>query len=406
MLGSVTATSVFPGHEPASHRAQRIDIVVPVFNEQAALARSIRRLHDYLLAQFPYDWQIVIADNASIDATPRIADGLARELSGVRVVHLPEKGRGRALRAAWRDSDADVVAYMDVDLSTDLRALEPLVAPLVSAHSEVAIGTRLASGSRVIRGPRRELISRAYNRILRVSLRARFSDAQCGFKALRADAAQTLLPEVADEGWFFDTELLVAAQRHGMRIHEVAVDWVDDADSRVRILATALADLRGVVRLRLASPLSRFLVIGVASTLAYTLLYLALRETGTAAALANAIALAVTAVANTQANRGWAFSVRGRDGLARQHAAGALVYLIAVGLTDAALAVLHGLDPRAGWLLGVAVLIAASLVATTCRYVALRTWIFARACRGSPAADATLAHVVAVDSAPRRHGPR
>ena len=234
------------------HRAARIDIVVPVFNEQVVLARSIRHLHAYLLTQFDHDWRIVIVDNASIDATPRIADRLARTLPRVEVIHLSEKGRGRALRTAWQASDAEVVAYMDVDLSTDLRALAPLVAPLLSGHSEIAIGTRLASGSRVTRGPRRELISRAYMRILRVSLRARFSDAQCGFKALSADAARTLLPEVVDQEWFFDTELLIAAQRRRMRIHEVAVDWVDDPDSRVRILATALADLRGVLRLRFA----------------------------------------------------------------------------------------------------------------------------------------------------------
>jgi hypothetical protein len=187
---------------------------------------------------------------------------------------------------------------MDVDLSTDLRALAPLLAPLFSGHSEVAIGTRLARGSRVKRGPRRELISRSYNRLLALSLRARFSDAQCGFKALTAPAARELLPAVADEGWFFDTELLIAAQRRGMRIHEVPVDWVDDADSRVDILATALTDLRGVVRLRFDSPLPRFLTIGVASTVAYALLYLLLRG-DLGAAAANALALAVTGVANT-----------------------------------------------------------------------------------------------------------
>lgn len=256
-MTAISAPSVV--RRPVASRTARLDVVVPVYNEQAGLARSIRRLHDHLLMQCEQDWRIVIVDNASLDATAAIAGDLARELPGVRAIHLTQKGRGRALRAAWLASDADVVAYMDVDLSTDLRALAPLVAPLLSGHSEVAIGTRLAFGSRVTRGPRRELISRAYNRILRVSLRAGFSDAQCGFKALRADVARTLLPEVADESWFFDTELLVAAQRRGMRIHEVAVDWVDDPDSRVRILSTALADLRGVLRLRVA-PARRRLV--------------------------------------------------------------------------------------------------------------------------------------------------
>ena len=174
---------------------------------------------------------------------------LAARIPAVRAVHLDEKGRGRALRTVWSASDAAVLAYMDVDLSTDLAALLPLVAPLLSGHSDVAIGSRLARSSRVVRGPRREFISRSYNVLLRTTLRARFSDAQCGFKAIRADCARRLLPLVEDPGWFFDTELLVLAERAGLRIHEVPVDWVDDPDSRVDVLATALGDLRGVARL-------------------------------------------------------------------------------------------------------------------------------------------------------------
>jgi putative flippase GtrA len=365
---------------PGVDRLPRVDIVVPVYNESAAIETSIRRLHAFLSEGFPYGWQIVIADNASTDATPQIAQRLAAQLPATTVVRLSQKGRGRALRAAWLASDADVVAYMDVDLSTDLRALEPLICGLVSGHAEVAIGTRLAHGSRVTRGAKREFISRAYNGVLRLSLGARFSDAQCGFKALRADAARTLVPLVADEGWFFDTELLVHAQRRGMRIHEVAVDWVDDSDSRVDIIPTALTDLHGVLRLRFDAPLPRFLAIGVASTLAYALLFLALRGSlGSIAA--NALALGLTAVANTQANRRLAFGVRGREGLARQHAAGALIYLLALGLTDGALAVLRSLDSHPARLVEVAVLVTASLVATGWRYVALRTWVFARARR-------------------------
>jgi glycosyltransferase involved in cell wall biosynthesis len=235
---------------------QRVDIVIPVYNEEVALERSVRRLHDFLVANLPLPWRIVIADNASTDRTLGIAWALAATLPNVPVLHLDAKGRGRALRAAWSLSDADVLCYMDVDLSTDLNALLPLIAGLVSGHSDVAIGTRLAPGARVRRGVKRELISRAYNRLLRLALRARFSDAQCGFKAIRADVAHELLPLVRDDEWFFDTELLIAAQRRGLRIHEVAVDWTDDPDSRVEIVPTALADLRGVTRL-LMRPLSR-----------------------------------------------------------------------------------------------------------------------------------------------------
>lgn len=227
-----------------------IDIVIPVYNEERDLGPSVRRLHDYLGSDFPFPAVITIADNASRDGTLAVAQGLANELTRVRVVHLDKKGRGRALRAAWLQSDAKVVAYMDVDLSTDLKALLPLVAPLLSGHSDIAIGSRLARGARVKRGPKREIISRCYMLVLRLALGAGFTDAQCGFKAMRTAVAKQLLPLVKDEAWFFDTELLILAQRAGLRVHEVPVDWTDDPDSRVAILRTAMEDLRGVVRLR------------------------------------------------------------------------------------------------------------------------------------------------------------
>ena len=380
MTSTVLQLRPAPAELPAP-RSPRIDIVVPVYNEQAGLERSIRRLHDFLTANMPYVWRIVIADNASTDATLAIARGLACELSDTVVLHVEAKGRGRALRSAWSTSDAEILCYMDVDLSTDLRALLPLVSGLISGHSDLAIGTRLAPGSRVMRGPRRELISRAYNRLLRISLGARFSDAQCGFKAIHADAARRLLATVEDQAWFFDTELLMAAQRQGLRIHEVAVDWADDPDSRVDIVSTALADLRGVVRLRMQGPVARFLVIGVASTLAYAALFLALRG-WLGAGAANALALAITAVANTQANRHFTFRIRGRAGLMRQQAAGALVYVVALGLTDGALGVLARVDPHHSRALEVAVLVTASAFATVSRYFALRSWVFARRVRG------------------------
>jgi glycosyltransferase involved in cell wall biosynthesis len=354
-----------------------VDVVVPVFNEEVALGPSVRRLHAHLSGSaFPFTWRIVVADNASTDATPAVARSLAAELPGVEVLSLPAKGRGRALRAAWTASDADVVAYMDVDLSTDLRALLPLVAPLVSGHSDLAIGTRLAGSARVIRGTKRELISRSYNRLLHLTLGTRFSDAQCGFKAARAEVAHRLLPAVRNEEWFFDTELLVLAQRADLRIHEVPVDWVDDPDSRVAIAATAMEDLRGIARLLAGTRVATFAAIGVVSTVAYALLFLLLRG-ALAPAVASALALAITAVANTAANRRLTFGVRGRAGAARHHALGAVVYLLTVGLTTGALAVLSGVDPHPSHLAEVAVAIAASLAATVSRFVAMRWWIFA-----------------------------
>jgi glycosyltransferase involved in cell wall biosynthesis len=248
----MSAPTLAPAPElrhPAGHRPV-LDVVIPVYNEETDLPVCVRRLHSYLSAGFPYPFRITVADNASTDATLERARRLAGELPDVRVVHLAEKGRGRALHTVWSTSDALVVAYMDVDLSTDLAALFPLVAPLISGHSDVALGSRLAHGARVVRGPKREFISRCYNLLLRAALRVRFSDAQCGFKAVRADAARRLLPLVEDTGWFFDTELLVLAERSGLRIHEVPVDWVDDPDSSVDIVATALADLKGIARMR------------------------------------------------------------------------------------------------------------------------------------------------------------
>jgi putative flippase GtrA len=386
-------------------RVPVLDVVVPVYNEQAALASSIRRLHGYLDQHFPYSVRITIADNASVDETPRIAAELADTLPGVRVVRLEQKGRGRALNAVWSASDAAVLAYMDVDLSTDLAALGPLVAPLISGHSDVAIGTRLSRSSRVVRGPKREFISRCYNLILKSTLAAHFSDAQCGFKAIRSEVAQRLLPYVEDTGWFFDTELLVLAERSGLRIHEVPVDWVDDPDSKVDIVATATADLKGVARMlkELAtgavpveeiaadltpagpapapvSPLAqvlRFATIGIACTAAYLVLFVLLQGL-LGAQGANLVALLITAVANTSANRRFTFGVRGSLGAARHQLQGLVVFAITLGITSGSLDALHSLVVEPSRTLEVAMLVLANLAATLIRFVLLRTWVFSR----------------------------
>jgi putative flippase GtrA len=353
---------------------QVVEIVVPVHNEEHVLGTSITRLQGYLAASFPFGFRITIADNASTDATWPLARRLAGQLPHVRAVHVAKAGRGRALRQVWSASDADVVAYMDVDLSTGLEALLPLVAPLVSGHSDLAIGTRLANGAAVVRGPRRELISRCYNLLLRTTMRARFSDAQCGFKAGRTEVVQALLPSVEDQAWFFDTELLLAAQRRGLRIHEVPVDWVEDTDSRVDVVRTAMDDLRGMARVA-RQQLPSFAAIGVVSTLAYLGLFWLLRSVMGAVA-ANALALLVTAVANTAANRRFTFGVTGRAGVWRQHLEGLVVFGLGLAVTTGALGLLEraaGTPSRATEL---AALVAANATATLARFVLLRSWVF------------------------------
>ena len=415
-----------------------LDVTIPVFNEERDLEECVRRLHGHLRAGFPHAFRITIADNASTDGTLKIAERLGRELREVVAVHLDEKGRGNALRKVWLASPAPVLAYMDVDLSTDLAALAPLLAPLISGHSELAIGTRLTRNSRVVRGPKREFISRSYNLMLQSLMGARFSDAQCGFKAIRADVAQRILPYTLDKEWFFDTELLVLAERCGLRVHEVPVDWIDDPDSSVDLLRTALADLRGMARLsrdllsgripvpelraalargplpasartaeknprnRLFGQLVRFGAIGAASTLAYLILFLFCRGFMDPQ-LANFLALLVTAIANTGANRRFTFGIQG-GGAVRHHFEGLLVFGIGLGLTSGALALVHGsvlfsTTAPERWV-EVVTVVAANLAATVLRFLLFRLWVF-RQPPAPPAEETATSRPVEAETAAR-----
>ncbi|MFJ2604095.1 glycosyltransferase [Streptomyces sp. NPDC087425] len=238
-------------------RRRSVEVVVPVYNEAHVLADSVGRLHAYLEESFPFPFRITVADNASTDGTWEVARDLTLRLPHTHAVRLDQKGRGRALKHVWSASTADVVAYMDVDLSTGLEGFLPLVAPLLSGHSDLAIGSRLHRQAAVVRGPKREFVSRSYNLLLRLGLAARFSDAQCGFKAVRTHVFRALAPHIEDTAWFFDTELLVLAQRNKLRVHEVPVDWTDDPDSRVDIVRTAVDDLKGMARLLRATATGR-----------------------------------------------------------------------------------------------------------------------------------------------------
>ncbi len=408
LVGMPPAT--LPGQQPAELRDDPppvLDVVVPVHDEEAGLERCLRRLHAHLTDRLPYPFRITVAENASTDGTVAVAHRVAAELGDIDVLVLPHPGRGRALRTAWLHSDAAVLVYMDVDLSTDLAALLPLVAPLISGHSDLAIGTRLAPSSRVVRGAKRELISRSYNLLLRGTLATRLSDAQCGFKAIRADVAARLLPLVEDGGWFFDTELLVLAERSGLRIAEVPVDWIDDPDSRVDVVSTARADLAGIARMLralttgrlpiadlraqmgrgplpdpvpgvptgLVGQVVRFALIGLLSTIAYLALFVLLR-TVTGAQAANLMALLVTALANTAANRRLTFGIRGPDGRARSQVQGLLVLALGLGLTSGTLAGLHAWDDQPHRLTELGLLVLANAVATLLRFLLFRGWVF------------------------------
>ncbi len=227
-----------------------INVTIPVANEERRLPRSLPVLHGFLSDERRFTFQIVIANNGSTDRTQEIAEGLSREYPDVRVLQSAESGRGGAVKRAWLGSGAEVLSYMDVDLATDLEAFPALVEAVASGRADIAIGSRLMAGSKTTRSWRRELISRAYVRLAKLLCGLRCSDAQCGFKAISRAAAQALLAQVEDNGWFFDTELLVRAQWGGWRIAEVPVNWTEDRDSRVKILRTAWQDVRGLMRLR------------------------------------------------------------------------------------------------------------------------------------------------------------
>jgi glycosyltransferase involved in cell wall biosynthesis len=236
--------------ERMNARQQQVEVVVPVHNEEATVEPNTELLLAYLLSEFPFHFAITIADTASGDRTPVIARELAANYDEVAYLRLEQGGRGMALRRAWLESDADVVSYMDVDLSTNLESFLPLVAPIMSGHSELAIGTRFAYQAHVHKHVKREILSRGYNTLVHLLFNVGFSDAQCGFKVVRGDIARRLVPLIRDDGWFFDTELLLLAERNGMRIHEVPVDWIEDLDLRVDLVSTIAGGLGGLWRVR------------------------------------------------------------------------------------------------------------------------------------------------------------
>jgi glycosyltransferase involved in cell wall biosynthesis len=227
-----------------------VDVVIPVLNEAHVLEKSVSTVREFLRDNLKYQWKVIIVDNGSTDGTSDVARKLTERFSDLELICLDVKGRGRALREAWQRSSADVVLYTDVDLSTELAALPKLVDALVLEGYDISTGTRLASGSNTKRCFKRELTSRVYNLIVKCILFTKFSDAQCGFKAVTRDVVKTIVPQVKDQGWFFDTELMVLAEKQGLRIKDIPVTWIEDDDSRVKIIQTAIQNIKGLLRLR------------------------------------------------------------------------------------------------------------------------------------------------------------
>ena len=230
----------------------QLDIVLPVYNEERVLAGSVEKLRAYLQEhEFPYTWRIVIADNASTDGTLAAGEALADVFADVEVIHLPRKGRGRARRKAWLESDADAACFMDIDLSTHLDGLEPLARAVLDEGYDVATGSRMTRGSQIERSIGREITSRGFILLIKLLFLVRLSDTQCGFKAISREAAHELVPRIENEEWFFDTELLLLAEKGGYRVKEIPIRWVEDTDTRVNVPKTILEDLAGLLRMRL-----------------------------------------------------------------------------------------------------------------------------------------------------------
>lgn len=234
-----------------------LEITIPVYNEEVELAENILRLYEFAGQRLQkYRWQITIADNASFDRTAEIGRELSRKYSQIKYRRLDQKGRGRAIKKVWQNSHCDLLCYMDIDLSTDLKHLPALIAALENG-ADIAIGSRLLPGSKVLqRSFKRELISHSYNLLIKLFFQTRFSDAQCGFKAMRREIFQKLVPVLEDNGWFLDSEMLIIAEKSGLKIHEEAVVWRDNPGSTVRVLPTAMADFHGLWRLFTKRPWS------------------------------------------------------------------------------------------------------------------------------------------------------
>lgn len=243
-------------------RKSSVEIVIPVYNEEKELKENILKLYEFLKEFLKgFSWQITIADNASTDKTLEIGKELSRQHQEINFIRLSQKGRGRAVKKAWQKSKSEILSYMDIDLSTDLKHFPALIKSLISDF-DIAVGSRLLPKSKVYnRTLKREVISHLYNLLIKVLFGTRFSDAQCGFKAITKKTAGELLPFVKNNEWFMDSELLIIAEKSGYKIYEEPVTWRDNPGSTVRVLPTAIGDLKGIWRLFWKKPWKKMVLL-------------------------------------------------------------------------------------------------------------------------------------------------
>ncbi len=223
-------------------------ITLPVFNEEKIIEKNVEIIRNFLIETFHDNTQIIIADNGSTDLTPEKSKKLSEKYSDIRYVYIYEKGRGRALRNALSKSNADVLSYMDIDISTNLEAFPKLIKAIEDGY-DIAIGSRFVKGSHVSRSIKRELLSRGYNILLKLFFDISFNDSQCGFKAVNRRIVEEIIPKVKDNAWFFDTELLIKAEKKGFKIKEIPVYWTENKDSKVNIIKTIVDYMRSIFRL-------------------------------------------------------------------------------------------------------------------------------------------------------------
>lgn len=233
-----------------------VEITIPVYNEQQELKKNITHLAKFCEKNLnEYNWHITIADNASTDTTPTIASALSKQNQHMHLFRLEQKGRGRAIKVVWSQSNADYYVYMDLDLSTDLLHL-PKILNALEKGNDIAIGSRLKKGARVEgRTVIREITSRALNFFfIQLFFHTHFTDAQCGFKAVTKRVVLDLLPRIEDNGWFFDGELLIIGEKMGYKIYEEPVHWIDNPGSTVQLLSTITGDVKTMIRLLRTKP--------------------------------------------------------------------------------------------------------------------------------------------------------